>query len=206
MTANSRVFPLGLGFGEKVSHDQFTALDLNGAQSINRNSSVSGYRRFPLRPITTATPGGSIIATGHASPANTLICNNIAYTLILPLDELPHGQTLQSVGVVILPASGHSSSAPAVLPELGVYKQGNAITGTLIKAASYTWTTYTDYEMGFVLMATTMGEVIDRANVYFAAITLESGANSQSGLALYTLFGWTDIDHSLGGADLSLWI
>lgn len=207
MAANVRAKPAGFGTLDVVTATEFNALDVNGAQSVNRNSTQSGTRRIPLAPVETFHESGGPTYTTLCFPTyGTLVCTNTAVAdLFIPIEELPHGHTLTTVTMAVDPVAGHGGQ-PAVLPSISVYSVNLAGVAALLGSGTHAWADVATYEAGFNLTASALAHTIDRSNTYWVKVILESGGNSVTGCALLALSATVTIDHAYGGTDLSQWV
>lgn len=205
MAANSLTFSPPLGHGQPVTHTQFNSLDANAAQAINRNSTLTGYRHMPIKPVMQYGATGTLLC--YYTTGEELLTKNVSTDdIYFFLDELPHGHALREVHVLVAPSSGHGGQ-PANLPELRVYRNDLILGQTLLGSATHTWADIATYEAGFSLSVTGLNDPIDRAvSVYVCRLILESGVNSQAGLAFSQCRAGVLIDHSYAGPDLSLWV
>ncbi|MFA4900980.1 MAG: hypothetical protein WC563_15785 [Brevundimonas sp.] len=213
MAANSLVHAApGWAQGEKLTPTQITAVGEQAAQSVNRNSTVSGTRYFQIKPISQYDNATELY--NHNHPDNKIILKNVgpgggAPILHIPLDGLLHKQTLTAAALRLKPAAGHGA-APLVIGTLPTFKVRRAdVLGAIVDigTATYVWVDVATYEAGFYLSALAMTEVVDLAQyTYHLAYTSEWGANSVTGLMLACMAVTMTIDHAYGGTDLSMWV
>lgn len=206
MAANSRAFIPPCSMNQTITSANFNAMDVNGAQSVNRNSTHSGWRRQPLLPTAQYNSSGARL---YSAAFGALLCTNNVGSANIPLLGLPHGHKLISAKVQFLPAGAHGGQ-PTNLPQIDLYKFDSAATS--LRQATYTWVDIATYEAGFTLttLALSPGETIDlSAYSYALRIAMESGTNSVSGMYILDCQVNCTVDPSYGtagGPDFSFWI
>lgn len=205
MAANTRLHAVpGWGSGELLTAAQITGIDLNAAGAVARGSSQSADRVLPLAPVDVFTAGGA----RKAYPVTGVVsCVNVADDLWFPLGPMPHGHVLDRIRIYVTPAGGHGGQ-PAVLPSAHLYGLSVLGVATLLKSATHTWSDVPTYEGGIVLDTGAGGfaETIDNDGVsYWLKVTLESGANSVSGLVIKSLRAHVTVDTTEGGPDFAFW-
>jgi hypothetical protein len=205
MAALSRVNALGWGDGDLLTPTQINALDTNLAGAVSRAGTASGTRFISMRPLETICDSTRICTPSY----DKITCVNTgAGQLLLPIDGLPHGHLLTAVAIKLLPAGSHSSSAPLHLPHLHVYRVNSSGSATELGDEVYDWTAGdpSNYEAGFTLTAAFSHTLDCKTYTYMAALVLENGTNSVTGLQVLSLSATCTIDHANAGADISIWV
>lgn len=201
MAANNLVKTAGYGLGDQVTAAEFQALQVQAAQSVNRNGSASGAMNYPMIPIAGITSTDAwVIQLGQ------LIVSNAGAGLVFALDRLPDGHVLTQIRVKMLPAGGHALQ-PASLPYLKIYKIALDGTATLLGTFTYSWVDVGTYETGFYLALGGLAETVSLATYrYICEVGVENGANSVYGTIIKSIEVSMTIDHAYAGADVTCWL
>jgi len=208
MAANSRANTGGIAYSENeiVPFGEFNTVDTNAAQSVNRNSTVTGYCALPFIVCASATVEISVNSSGVYQ---TTAVNG--YDHAFPLIGLPSGHVLTAVRLWIIPAdAARGGTQPAVMPTLKVFKKLSTLaSGTPDQlGATYTatWGSEAAYESGQAMEVSGLAETIDTNSYgYFVVFTGENGADAYAGLKFGGLDASVTIDASYGGPDFTHW-
>lgn len=211
MAANTRTFSPPHSVNQVVFNSEFNKLDTNGAESINRNSTVGGYRRVPLAPSAQFTLGGAPgLRLYHQAAGNEMLYTYAftpAESIQIPLHGLPHGHLLVGAKADFLPPDAvRGGNPPASMPGIRVSKFSDTGAQTILGTANKAWVSEADYESGFIVTLGALAETIDLSDtVYMVELLLEGGANSFDGMLIRSLHLNVTIDPALGGPDFSHW-
>lgn len=199
MAANTRAKTTGWSVNELVTAAQMNAADINGAQSVNRNSTVGGAKCMPICYI-----GSTVAGVVVMSVTNLIYLDPGNYYSHFALVGLPHGHVLNSVTVYLKPHA-HGGN-PGVTPVLSVWRAATTGAVTQIGAdGTYSWVDLPTYEAGISLTCGSLAHTIaSQTYDYRIRIEHESGANDEI-LDLSSIVCNVTIDAAYGGADLSFW-
>lgn len=205
MAANSRANSSGWSLGEKLTYTQANTLDTNGAQSVNRNSTESGWRRVPIAPMSEsygATP--HIYKCGVNGIVSML---NADVEMFVPLHGLPQGHVLNNIRVKLVPQSGHGA-LPTTLPIVSLILDDALGPATVVKSVACTSANVGTYQLGFTLTpaATPTVTIDNSAHVLLVGIKPEHGTNSIYGLVVMSIEAYCTVDPSYAGPDFSFWL
>ncbi|MFA4900901.1 MAG: hypothetical protein WC563_15390 [Brevundimonas sp.] len=204
MAANTRTFSPPASLNQIATATHFNKLDTNGAESVNRNSTVSGWKHLPLIPAHT----NNVAAVVLVGTGGVTTIANVAFNQTFSLVGLLHGMQFTGCRINIIPDVAHGAGAPIVLPVWTVYRVSLLGAATSLGTATYVWGVGDPaaYDAGYSLSIPAFAHTIDLANYrYVAELTPESGLNSQLS-TLQSIQANSTIDHAAGGTDLSLWI
>lgn len=207
MTANTRVHALpGWSDGELVTPAQINALDVNASRAVSRASTATGTRVVPLAPRAQYDGSGNRLYSVSA-PNGRLVTTNTAASLHIPFPDLPQGHSISEVKVHVAPAAAHGGQ-PAVLPSINVvYITASTGLASSLGSSTHTWSDVATYEAGFDLAVIGLAHTVAHGTLlYEAVLTLESGANSVTGLEFLDLRMKVTVNTAEGGPDFSFWV
>lgn len=204
MSANNLVKPAGYGTNDIVLASELQALQVQGAQAINRTSTFSGSRAQAV-----VFAGASAEFAFNNVGELVQIATNGEYMMI-PLLDLPNGHVLTRVRMWILPVDAvRGGTPPDYLPWLQVFKLQPSLasaTPTQLGSALATWGSEAAYEAGQSLDVNGLTETIDLDTyAYFATFRGEADGSSFAGMKISGLDVTVTIDTAYGGADLTHW-
>jgi len=208
MAANSRANTGGIAYSENeiVPFGEFNTVDTNAAQSVNRNSTTSGWCAQPIILL-----GGTAIEIDVAHSTGQLVTTgNTGFGHAFALTSLPNGHILDGIRLYIVPANaGRGAGAPGNMPAMKVWRRTTTLSMTVTQLGATqtaTWVDEATYEGGQVLEVTGLAATIDNnTHDYFITFVTEYGANSFAGLTIAGLAAYVTIDASYNGADLCFW-
>lgn len=159
--------------------------ETTGAAARVQLASRSVTRHLSMAGVRDANNGVGSWSYRTGSPQGTWKQDNVDADLFLPLEELPHGDTLTAVAVGLDGAGGHGGNP--TFPTLHVYYVDSTGTANAIGVAQADSVLAT-YETAHYLTKSGMAHVIDRtAYRYYAYLTGEGGANFVAALACFQL-------------------
>jgi len=204
MAANTRIKPIGYGSNDLVTATEMQALQVQSAASINRSSSLGGYRTLPL-----ILCGGSSIEMGITDNGDMYTTGNTGFVHYFPLLGLPHGHVLDAVRLWIKPADAvRGGNPPGNLPfmELFTIPTGSGMVSDSLGTATAIFYDEAYYEGGQPLLISGLGHTVNlEACSYRLVFMGEYGSNSFAGLQLGCLECSVTLDTSEGGPDFTHW-
>jgi hypothetical protein len=210
MAANTRTRLPFFGYNTTITGAEFTKMDKNGAEGINRHNTAGGWGAVPFHYVGEYSTGGSKLVYAvsggvYMDSAGSTKSGTSTYSLDLrPMI----GHLLAGVRLHITPHGGHAG-APGQLPVITLYKV-RVGTGVALNlgTATYTWGAGdpVDYEAGFHLTVSPAAETIDTENFhYLLQVEIESGAGAVDDGRLDGIEANVTVNAAEGGPDITFW-
>jgi hypothetical protein len=196
---------------EILTATKINILDVNAAQSVNRNSTTGGQKALGVHYLGAAydTNAANNIAVSYYDGANVhsgpvcVMANNTVQTFAI--DGLIAGHALHSVSVWLKPFTTVANQ-PETLPAIYVFEMSatNEIPTQLANAV-YTWTSNTAYNAGFTLTTANIDQTVDPSHQYMIFIRSSARTAGQGAMYLGRIAANVTVDVSYNGPDFTFW-
>lgn len=202
MAANTRARAVAYGANDLVTSTELQTIQVQAAESVNRNSSSSGWRTLPPCLMSQSVYDHFLGGIFTQATSNTTLFSLVG---------LPNGHSLVATRIKLFPGDNvRSGNPPEHLPEITLIRWPYASSSIeLLATQTYTWVDEATYEHanGIVLTATPASPVTINTtdNAYVLSVTTEYGTNAFGGTVFGGIQANVTLDLAEGGVDFKFW-